>query len=272
MKSLPLNKNVSIPILGFGTWQITGNSCVTAVKTALEVGYRHLDTADAYGNHQQVAQGIKESGVPREDIFITSKVFYHDLHRNSVLQKCDQFLQELQTEYLDLLLIHWPNKNVELSETLSAMNELKQQGKIKAIGVSNFTQNHLEEAKATGIEVTNNQVELHPSVNQKDFKEYCDSNKIVLTAYSPLGRGEDIELDIIQELAEKYQASPSQVILNWIMAKNIVAIPKSSNDQRIKENFESTSWEMAPEDVTKIDRTVPQKERLIVPEWAEFDY
>ncbi|MDQ3099096.1 MAG: aldo/keto reductase [bacterium] len=272
MKSLPLNQLTSIPVLGFGTWQITGDECVKSVKKALEVGYRHIDTANAYGNHAQVAQGIKESGVAREEIFITTKVFYHDLHQEAVLKKCDQFLQELETEYLDLLLIHWPNKNVELAETLNAMNELKKRGKIKAIGVSNFTQRHLEDAKATGIEVTNNQVELHPSLNQNDLKEYCGTNNIVLTAYSPLGRGEDLELDIIKELALKYNATPSQVILNWIMTKNIVAIPKSVNEDRIKENFESLNWEMTAEDVTHIDANVPQGERILVPEWAEFDY
>lgn len=226
MKTIRLNVDAQIPILGFGTWQLNDTICVDAVKNALLTGYRHIDTADIYGNHLEVAQGIRESGVPRNEIFITTKVFFPDLHGDRVIQKCKHFLSELETDYIDLLLIHWPNKKIPIEETLHAMNSLKNEGKIKAIGVSNFTIQHLEKALATGVKITNNQIELHPSFKQKEMREYCKANNITVTAYSPLGQGVDLQIPLIQELARKYTVSPAQVVLNWIITQNVIAIPK----------------------------------------------
>ncbi|TSC55666.1 MAG: aldo/keto reductase [Parcubacteria group bacterium Greene0714_21] len=227
MKSLVLNSQASIPMLGFGTWQLVGDTGIKAVAKALGVGYRHIDTADRYGNHKEISQAIELSSLKREDLFITTKIPNTLLSREDVFLSVDRYLQELNTNYIDLLLIHWPNKNIPIAETLGAMRTLKEQGKVKAIGVSNFTIHHLKDAKATGVEVTNNQIELHPTFNQKELREYCAANNIVVTAYSPLGRGQDIGLPLFQELVKKYNSSPAQVILNWILQLGCVAIPKS---------------------------------------------
>lgn len=262
---------MEIPPLGFGTWQLTGEACVNAVKTAFEVGYRHIDTADRYGNHKEVGRGIKESGIKREDFFLTTKTFYDQLEPSVVLANGERFLEELQVDYIDLMLIHWPNKNVPVTSTLEAMQELKDKGIIKHIGVSNFTKHHLEDALKAEIEIYDNQVELHPTFNQMDLLEFCSHKKIKVTAYSPLGRGDDLGSETILELSKKYSVSPAQIILNWEMARGVIAIPKSESPERIKDNFNSLNWKMEPEDIEKMNN-IPQGERLINPDFNEFDY
>ena len=271
MKTFPLNSTTYIPALGLGTWKLKGDECVSTVLKALEIGYRHIDTADAYENHQEVAQGIKQSGIKREEIFITTKVWHDEINEPNLNKSAKRFLEELQTDYLDLLLIHWPNKDIPITESLEELNILKQEGVIKAIGVSNFTIHHLQDALKTGIEVASNQVEFHPSLNQKELKNFCDQNKIVITAYSPLARGYDLELPVIKDLSQKYGKTPSQVILNWLVNKGLVAIPKSSNPQRLLENFQSLDWQIDPQDMELIDN-INENHRAVTPVFAEFDY
>lgn len=274
MKSLMLNAQASIPVLGLGTWQLVGETGEKAVAKALEVGYRLVDTADGYGNHREVARAIELSLVKREDLFITTKIPRTLLSRKNVFLSIDRYLQELNTNYIDLLLIHWPNKDIPMAETLGTMEELKEQGKVRAIGVSNFTIHHLKDAKATEVEVTNNQIELHPTFNQKELREYCQANNIVVTAYSPLGRGQDIGLPLFRELAKKYNASPAQVILNWILQVGCVAIPKSEYEDQIEDNFKTLNWALEQEDIELINQ-LPQGERLVNslnPSHSEFDY
>ncbi len=259
-----------IPIIGFGTWEITGQTCTEAVEAALKMGYRHIDTADAYGNHKEVGKGIKKSGVPREKIFLTSKVWYDKLHHDEVISSAERFLKELQTDYLDLLLIHWPNPAVPIKETLSAMQELQKQKKVRTIGVSNFTIPFLKEALATKIPLMNLQVEFHPSFYQKELKKFCDKNELVLTAYSPIGHGHDLKIPLIQDLAKKYEKTPSQIILSWLIQKNIVVIPRSSSPERIKENLDATVFTLKAEDSAKID-ALKEQQRQINPSWAVFD-
>lgn len=271
MKTIQLNKSVSIPVLGFGTWQLIGKDCVNGVRIALETGYRHIDTADKYGNHREVAQGIKQGGVPRNEIFLTTKIWRTDLAKDTVPISCDRFLQELQTDYIDLLLIHWPNKDIPIGETLEAMNKLKEAGKVKAMGVSNFTKHHLEDALKTDIEITNNQVEIHPSFRQEEMKAFCDEKEITVTAYSPLGRGQDIALPTIQTIAQKHNATPAQVILAWLLSRGIIAIPKSDKQEEIESNFKAPELVLSEEDIAAIN-SVPQGPRLVNPEFAEWDY
>lgn len=271
MKTLRLNENTNIPILGLGTWQLRRDECIRAVLIALEIGYRHIDTADMYGNHREVAKAIAKSGVKREDIFLTTKIPPTQLYKENVLSSCDRYLEELDTSYIDLLLIHWPNHTIPINETLSAMSELKIRGKIKAIGVSNFTIRHLENAIKTSVEIAINQVELHPRFNQKAMQKYCDSKHIAITAYSPLGRKTDLDIPLILALSKKYEVAPSQVILNWIIGRGIVAIPKSATPSRIEDNFRSTTWSLEPKDIEKINQT-EQSERLVDPASSEFNY
>lgn len=259
-----------MPQLGLGTWQLTGEDCQRGVAYALKIGYTHIDTADIYGNHLEVAQGIKNSGVKREDFFLTTKVWNDKHSHDDVIKSGERFLKELGVEYIDLLLIHFPSKGAPVAETLQAMNELKQKGIARSIGVSNFSIRHIDEALKSGVEVVNNQIEVRPQFNQQELRDYCASKNISVTAYSSL-RGGDLEVPLIVELATKYGKTPSQIILNWVVARGMVAIPKSSKLERIKENLESVDFEMSAEDLAMID-SLPQTERTNDLRFGNTDY
>lgn len=271
MKTIKLNDAVELPLIGFGTWQLQGDEAYNSTLKALEIGYRHIDTADRYGNHAEVAKAIKDSGLKREDFKLTTKIPPTNLHKQDVLDSGKRFLEELQISYIDLLLIHWPNREVPIKETLEAMNELKKQGIIKAIGVSNFTIHHLQDALETGIEFVDNQIELRPSFNQTELRDFCAKNNITVTSYSTIKGGMDFEQPVIQELVKKYNVSPAQIVLNWAISQNIIIIPRSTKPQRIEDNFHSQDWEMDREDIEKLNH-IPQGERQSIPQWADFDY
>ena len=266
-----LNEEVKIPLLGFGTYQLEGKECYQAVRAALEIGYCHIDAAEDYKNQEFVGRAIKDSGIPRENLFLTSKVWWTNLKKRDVFEACYKTLEDLGVNYLDLYLVHWPNREIPFEETFSAMRELKERGLIKGIGVSNFTVHHLEDALKTKAEIVNNQVEFHPSFNQKEVKQFCDEKGILITAYCPLGQGRDLKLEIVKRIAEKYQRSPAQVILNWLRMKNIVAIPRSTKLDHIRDNFQSLTWKMEPEDVQLIDQA-KQEEKIIQRWFGDFDY
>lgn len=271
MKTFPLAPQINIPALGLGTWQMKGDECQRAVEEAIAIGYRHIDTAQSYENHEAVGAAIKQGGLPRNELFITSKIKRGFFRAADVPRVCAEALQELGLDYLDLYLIHWPDRSISFAETLSAMQKLQAKGLIRTIGVSNFTINHLKDALATGVPFVVNQVEFHPSLNQKELKNFCDEHHILLTAYSPLGRGAELELPVIKELAQKYQRSPAQVILNWIIAKGIAAIPKAGSHAHLEDNFKTLEWELAPEDIARID-AIDAHHRVVNPEWSDFDY
>jgi len=269
MKSIPLNSRASIPVIGLGTWRLTGAAGADAVAYALSAGYSHIDTADIYGNHRDIAAGIRKAGVKREQIFITTKIWNKNHSREDVLRSGGRFLEELETEYVDLLLIHWPIREVPVEETLRAMDELKRQGSVRAIGVANFTARHLRDALASGVEITNNQVEVRPDFAQSDLRAFCSSHNLSVTAHSSLRAG-STELPVIAELAGTYGKTPAQIIINWTVARGMVAIPKSARPEKIKENIESLDFEMSEDDLQKMDR-IPQNKRGVVPSWGEFD-
>ena len=271
MKRFRFKNGNDVPALGFGTWQLLGEECLRATKKALEIGYRHIDTADKYANHRYVGKAMEESGVDRKEIFLTTKVWYSDLRSAELKRSVLRFLEELETGYLDLLLIHWPNKNISLKESLLAMDQLKKDGIIRNIGVSNFTIHHLKDCLETGVEVVNNQVELHPTFGQFELQKFAQENGILLTAYSPLGRGAELSILELEEIAEKYGKTVSQVILNWIVARGIIAIPKATSEEHIKENFEALDFELSSEDIEAINK-LDRGQRLIDNEWSEFDY
>lgn len=273
MKTYQINSQTEMPALGFGTWKLKRKEGRKSIETALDIGYRHIDTADVYENHDVVGKSIATSNIDRDDLFITSKVWRTNLQYQQTKDDVKRFLEELNLEYLNLILIHWPNKNIPIQQTLKALNELKQDGLVKAVGVSNFTINHLKDALDTEYDFCVNQVEFHPSLNQKKLKEFCDKNDILLTAYSPLGQGQDLELEVIQELAKKYNKPECQVILNWLIQQDTSAIPRSTNVDHIKENFATTTWSLDQEDIAQISRqTKDLNNRILDFEFAEFDY
>ena len=260
-----------MPSIGLGTWQLTGHKCLHAVKKAFELDYRHIDTAEMYMNESEIGISIKESKIPREKLFITSKVWPENLDYYRVLAACEQSLAKLETHYLNQYLLHWPNKNINYGEILKAFKLLYPK-KIKAFGVSNFTINHLKDiipiCKKLNLPLTVNQVEFHPLLYQKELLEFCKKNKIVITAYSPLAREKITENEAIKEVSKKYNKTPSQISLKWLLQKGIVVIPKAGSEIHLKQNIE-LNFKLNKEDIKKIDN-IKEKTRVINPDFAEF--
>ncbi len=242
----------SIPVLGLGTWKLTGSNCIEAVKTALKLGYRHIDTANIYGNQIGIGRAIK--GFPRKELYIVSKAWTSDLEYSNVLKSCQRALKELNTDYLDLFLIHWPSSDTPIEETLKGFKKLYDEGKIKNFGVSNFDINELKEAmEKTEIPIANNQIEFHPYWYRKELLEFCKKNKISVTAYSPLGRKILLDEPVIKEISEKYGKTPAQILLRWALQKGTIIIPKASSEGHLKENMDVFDWKISEKDVGQID-------------------
>jgi diketogulonate reductase-like aldo/keto reductase len=271
MKYLKLSNSNNIPVLGFGTAKIKGRECQKTVEAALKIGYRHIDTAFSYDNQREVAYAYKHSGIRRESIFITSKVFHNDLHPQKVKYICSKCLTELQTDYIDLFLIHWPNRCIPLEKTLIAFNELYKEGLIKAIGVSNFTIDHIRDCIQYEVPIMNNQIEYHPSLNQQELKEFCNRKGITVTAYSPLAQGQDLKLQPIKIIAKKRKKSAAQIIINWIVSKNMITIPKSVRKEKMLENWNSLNFSLSKKEIAVID-SMDNNKRLVNPDFSEFDY
>ncbi len=267
MKSVPevkLSGGGGMPALGLGTWKLTGPECVKSTRSALELGYRHIDTARQYGNEAEIGKAIE--GFPREQLFITSKVPPRDLERDKLLEACRDSLRKLGTDYLDLCLVHWPSSEIPVEETFRAFRELKDDGKIKAAGVSNFFPHHLDSAlpaaREAGIEITVNQVEFHPLLYDEKILDYCSREQIVVTAYSPLARGEALENKIIREIAEKHRKTPAQVSLRWEIDKGTVPIPKAASHAHQEENIDIFDFRLESEDIARIDG-IPEFKRIV---------
>lgn len=248
-----LSNGVKMPSIGFGTYK-SGSDEETAniVKYALEVGYRQIDTASFYFNEEGIGKGIKESGVNREEIFLVTKLWNDNHGYEETLKAFDESLKKLQVEYIDLYLIHWPNRLN--SETWRAFEYLYNTGKVKAIGVCNFKIGHLEELKKTAkIMPMVNQIELHPSSPKEAMVKYCNENNIQVVAWSPIMRGKLFSNEVMLNIAEKYNKSIAQIVLRWHIQRNVIPIPKSSNNERIKENFEIFDFNLLEEDMKLIN-------------------
>lgn len=252
--TVKLNNGVEMPWLGLGVFMSKeGTEVENAVKVALQNGYRHIDTAAIYKNERGVGNAIIESGVEREDIFLTSKVWNTDQGYSTTIAAFEQSLEKLQTDYLDLYLVHWP-KGVRSVETWKALEELYKKGKIKAIGISNFLIHHLEEFLPNcKVVPAVNQYEFHPELLQPDLLEYCKKRGIQPEAWSPIMKGKVNEVPLIQELAAKYGKTPVQVTLRWDIQKGVVTIPKSVTPERIISNADIFDFELSEEDMAKID-------------------
>ena len=249
-----LNNGLKMPWLGFGVFQIEdGQQVEHAVKAALEIGYRSIDTAAVYGNELGVGKAIRESGIPREDIFLTTKVWNDDQREKRTLAAFEESLKRLGTEYVDLYLIHWPVKGY-YQKTWQVMEEIYQSGRAKAIGVSNFQIYHLEDIlRDSQIVPSVNQVEFHPFLVQPELSRFCQSHKIQVEAWSPLMKGQIINEQAVQKLAEKYHKTPTQIALRWDLQHEVVTIPKSTHSNRIAENAQIFDFELSQEDMKVLD-------------------
>lgn len=248
-----LSNGVKMPSIGFGTYK-AGSDEETAkiIKYALKIGYRQIDTASFYGNEVGIGNGIKESGINREDIFLVTKLWNDDHGYDKTIEAFNKSLERLQVDYIDLYLIHWPNKLN--SETWKAFEHLYKTGKVKSIGVCNFKIGHLEELKKTAeIMPMVNQVEIHPQSSKNDMLRYCEENNIQLVAWSPIMRGKLFSNELILGLAEKYKKTIAQIILRWHVQRGIIPIPKSSNEGRIKENLSIFDFKLSNDDMSIID-------------------
>ncbi|OIK16005.1 glyoxal reductase [Bacillus sp. MUM 116] len=254
-----LNNGVKMPWFGLGVFKVEeGPELVNAVRTAIIHGYRSVDTAAIYGNEEGVGQGIREglreTGISREELFVTSKVWNSDLGYESTLTAYENSLQKLGLEYLDLYLIHWPVEG-KYKEAWRALETLYKQGRVKAIGVSNFQTHHLEDLmKDAEIKPMVNQVEYHPRLTQKTLQEFCRDHDIQLEAWSPLMQGQLLDNPVLKEIASKYNKSAAQVILRWDLQNGVVTIPKSTKEHRIVENASVFNFSLSKEEMNRIDQ------------------
>lgn len=268
-------QNFSMPALGLGTYQLQGQEAVEIVKYALEIGYRHMDTSEMYGNEEQIGQAMREVNIPRSDIFLTSKVWPEHLQKEQFQAAVERSLRKLQLEHLDLLLIHWPNSEVPLSETLEALMSAQEEGKAKHIGISNFTIPLMQQAVeicGPGV-LVNNQIEYHPFLWQDHVIQEGKKLDLAITAYRPLGKGKVFEEDTINDIAAKYDKNAAQVTLRWIIQQEIAAIPRSSQKSHVQENLAIFDFQLTEEEMSTLSN-LRGNERLvspvgIAPDWDE---
>jgi 2,5-diketo-D-gluconate reductase B len=269
MFDLSLSDGTAIPAVGFGTYKMKGKECTEAVGRALEVGYRHIDTAVYYQNHRDIAEAIR--GVPRESLYLVSKLPSPDCHDETVVPAVQRILDELETDYLDLLLIHAPNRSIPFSETLGRMQECQQKGWVRSLGVSNFTTRHCTDAMESGVPFAVNQVEFHPYLYQKELLDFSKEHGILLTAYCPIIRGEAATDPTLVAIGKTYGKTGSQVALRWLLQHGLAVIPKTVTPARMVENIDLFDFELSGEEMVKID-ALHKGYRLAHGEWTDFEY
>ncbi len=269
-----ISKNgLSMPYLGIGTWDLSKDVCSSIISEAIEIGYRHIDAAAMYENEVEVGNGIINSGIAREDVFLTTKLNTTGwtpskgngplLKNNEIAKSFEQSLSDLNTEYVDLLLIHWPKFETNLGDMLEILYKLKDVKKVKEIGVSNFNSNLLNECISLGFkDIYCNQVEYHPFLSQSKLLEVMQDLDIIPVAYCPICRGDVARHDVIIDLAEKYSKTPAQIALRWIYQQKTVSIPKTANSYRLRENIDIFDFEIEYKDMIKI-YNLSRNQRLV---------
>lgn len=271
---LTLNSGRKIPAVGLGTWQATGDEVYNAVKHALSVGYRHVDSAQGYENEKEVGEGLKDSGVPREEVFVTTKITNSVLTKEEARDSIDDSLRNFGFDYLDLVLIHWPWTYKRNAAVYEAMEEAVDAGKIRTLGVSNFQVHHIDALlRKARIAPAVNQVECHVSLQNTRMKEYLDAKKMVLEAYAPFKSwkvNEVLEDETLKEIGARHGKTPTQVSVRWLLQRGIVALPKSVTPSRIEENFNVFDFELSDDEMRRI-RKLNKAEKLF-PEPDNVDF
>ncbi len=266
----------SIPAIGYGTWPLKGEECAKAVAAAIDCGYRHIDTAAMYDNEAGVGEGLRASGLGRDKLWVTTKVWWENIGDGALQRSAEASLKKLGLDQVDLLLIHWPNRAIPLAESIKALNDAKRRGYAKHIGVSNFPSRLLDEAVSLTQEpIVTNQCEYHPHLDQSKLLAACRRHGIAFVSYCPLGRGSVggvLEEPVVRQIAERLGRTPAQVVLRWhIQQPGVVAVPKSSNHKRIAENFDILSFELSDADMKSLSGLARPDGRVVnlafAPEW-----
>jgi diketogulonate reductase-like aldo/keto reductase len=258
-----------MPALGFGTWQLEGDEATEAVAHALDLGYRHIDTAQIYDNERAVGVGLRAADVDRDAVFLTTKVWRDKLKRRALIASTDDSLRRLDTDYVDLLLIHWPNEGVELAETLDALQEVQHRQRTRHIGVSNFPPALVREALALAPGLVCNQVEYHPYLSQEGLLDVVRAHEMILTAYSPLARGEVFDEGVVRELAEAHGKSAAQVVLRWHLQQDrVAAIPKAASAAHRAANFDVFDFALSDDEMAQLHGLARDDGRMIDPGFA----
>jgi diketogulonate reductase-like aldo/keto reductase len=245
-----------VPTLGLGTWRLTGETCYEAVRNALEMGYRHVDTAARYKNEREVGRAIADSDVDREDVFLTTKVWGIHASESGVHRSARKSLERLGVDQVDLLLIHWPNPLVPVGETVGALAACRAEGLTRHVGVSNYSQSRLRAAMAEcDAPIFADQVQMHPHRSRRSLREFCREEDVMLTAYSPLMHGGAMTDDVLAEVAAGYDKTPAQVCLRWVIQhENVVAIPKATSEAHQRENLDIFDFSLGEEEMARIER------------------
>ena len=261
-----------LPSIGFGTYKLESGQCEESVQVALDAGYRHLDTAQGYGNEAAVGDGLAESSVDRDDVFVVTKVSTRNLAGDDVRETGRESAEKLGVETIDLLYVHWPIRTYDAAETLAAFDELVDDGVIRHVGLSNFTPEQLDEAgDLLDAPILAHQVEMHPFLPQEELHEYAIEHDHYLVAYCPIARGEVFDDETLTEIAGDHDATAAQVALAWLMAKdNVIPIPKATGADHIRENYGATTLDLTDEDIARIDG-IEEERRLVDPDRAPWN-
>jgi len=262
-------RGARIPLIGLGTWDLRGRVCARVVEQALRIGYRHIDTAQAYENEREVGEGIHASGLKRQDVFVTTKVWWTHFTPRDLERSVMESLAKLRLPEVDLLLLHWPNPAVPLAETIGALCKVKEMGVTRHIGISNFTVALVEEAvRLSAQPLVVNQIEYHPYLDQSKVIAACRRHGIAITAYSPIARGRTSGDDVLARIGKAHGKSAAQVSLRWLVQRDIVVIPRTSKIERLEENLAIFDFELSPAEMTAISHLARKDGRLVNVAWA----
>lgn len=260
-----------IPKIGFGTFRLKGQEVIDAVKSAMELGYRHIDTAQMYDNEAEIGQAIRESGVNREDLFITTKVWFDRLKGDDLINSLEESVGRLGLAQVDLALIHWPSPDDEtpMTEYISALDQARQGGLTRFIGISNFTKAQVDEALSVpgGDQIVTNQIEVHPYLANRNLTQHCQSKGLQVTGYMPLAVGKVMKDPVLQEIAKNHKVTPAEIALAWVASRDIVVIPSSTKPNHQKANFEAMNLKLSTDELAQIDK-LDRGERIANPDFA----